>query len=100
VLVRVLNPDRVQLCITTEVSSCPVCIHVLGHTASKSVLVQRARMIGYFNAAALPYWVVVEVDIGAFVEAVVRGSLAGWGDIVVDVCEAARVVRMSTPSLR
>jgi hypothetical protein len=70
-----------------------------GHTASKGVLVRRASMVGYFDAAALPYWVVVEVDIGAFVEAVVRGSLAWWGDVVVDVCEAARVVRMSTPSL-
>jgi hypothetical protein len=30
VLVGVLDPDRVQLCITTEVSSCPVCVDVLG----------------------------------------------------------------------
>jgi hypothetical protein len=57
-------------------------------------------VIGYFDAAALPYRVVVEVDIGAFVEAVVRGPLAWWGDVVVDVGEAARVVRMPTPPVR
>jgi hypothetical protein len=70
------------------------------HTASKGVLVRRARVIGYFDAAALPYRVVVEVDIGAFVEAVVRGPLAWWGDVVVDVGEAARVVRRPTPPMR
>ena len=45
-------------------------------------------MVGYLYAAALPYGIVVQVDIGALVEAVVRGLLGWRGDVVVDVCEA------------
>jgi hypothetical protein len=54
-------------------------------------------MVRYLDATALPYWVVVEVDIGAFVEAVVRGLVSWWGEIVMDVCKAAFV---SISSLR
>jgi hypothetical protein len=102
VLVCVFDPNRVQFYITTEVSSCSIYTrHVLGgRTASKSILVRRASMIGYFDATSLPYWIVVEVDIGAFVEAVVRGLLGWWGNIVVDVCEAFLVVSTSSCSRR
>jgi hypothetical protein len=41
------------------------------------------------NATRLPYRIVVEVDIGAFVKAVVRGLLGRRGNVVVDVCKAA-----------
>jgi hypothetical protein len=58
-------------------------------TARKCVLLWCSRMVGDFNAATLLHRVVVEVDIGAFVEAVVRGFDGGWGEVVVDVCEAA-----------
>jgi hypothetical protein len=51
-------------------------------------------MVCYLYAARLSDGIVVEVDIGAFVEAVVRGSLGWRGNIVVDVCEAVRVVNM------
>jgi hypothetical protein len=58
-------------------------------TASKGILIWCASVVCYLYPAALPYGIVVEVDIGAFVEAVVRGLLVWWGDVVVDVCEAA-----------
>jgi hypothetical protein len=45
-------------------------------------------MVGDFYAATLLHGVVVEIDIGAFVEAVVRGFVRGRGEVVVDVCEA------------
>lgn len=45
-------------------------------------------MVRYFYATALAHRVVVEVDIGAFVEAMVRGGLGRRGDVVVNVCEA------------
>ena len=44
-------------------------------------------MIGYFYAATLAHGVVVEVDIGAFVESVVRGMLRRRGDVVMDICK-------------
>jgi hypothetical protein len=59
-----------------------------GLTARKRILLWCSRMVGDFNAAALLHGVVVEVDIGAFVEAVVRGFDGWWGEVVVDVCEA------------
>lgn len=46
-------------------------------------------MIGYFYAAALAHGVVVEVDIGAFVESVMRGMLRRRGDVVMDICKPA-----------
>jgi len=45
-------------------------------------------MVRDFYAPTLAHRVVVEVDIGALVEAVVRGNLGRRGDVVVDVCEA------------
>jgi hypothetical protein len=65
VLVSVLDPDRVQLCVTSKVSSSSVYMHHLlgGRTASKGILVRRASMICYFYAAGLLYGVVVEIDI-------------------------------------
>jgi hypothetical protein len=45
-------------------------------------------MVRYFYAPALAHRVVVEVDIGAFVEAMMRGVLRRRGDVVVDICEA------------
>ena len=60
-------------------------------TTSKGILIRCASMVRYFNTATLPYGVMVEVDIGAFVEAVVRGFLSRWGEVVVDVSEAVEV---------
>jgi hypothetical protein len=45
-------------------------------------------MVRYFYAPALAHRVVVEVDIGAFVEAMMRGVLRRRGDVVVNICEA------------
>jgi hypothetical protein len=47
-------------------------------------------MVCYLYSAALLYRVVVEVDIGAFVEAMVRGLVGWWGEIVMNVCKAAQ----------
>lgn len=55
--------------------------------ASKCILFWSTRVVCYLNATRAAYGVVVEVDIGAFVEAVVRGLLVGRGDVVVDVGE-------------
>lgn len=55
-------------------------------------------MVCDFYAPALAHRVVVEIDIGAFVEAVVRGDLARWGDVVVYICEAIEKVRKYTVS--
>jgi hypothetical protein len=48
-------------------------------------------MVRYLYSAALLYRVVVEVDVGAFVEAMVRGLVGWWGEIVMNVCKAAQV---------
>jgi hypothetical protein len=49
---------------------------VLGQlTASKGILLWRAGVVGNLYAPALSYGIVVQVDIGALVEAVVRGLL-------------------------
>ena len=47
-------------------------------------------MVRYFHTPILAHGVVVEVHIGALVEAVVWGVVAGWGEVVVHVCEAVR----------
>ena len=57
-------------------------------------------MVCYLYAPALAHRVVVEVDIGAFVEAVVWGCLAGRGDVVMYVCEAVDKVRKDGVFLR
>ena len=54
-------------------------------TARKSILLRCSGMVGDFYAATLLQGVVVEVDIGAFVEAVVRGFVRGRREVVVDV---------------
>lgn len=68
VLVRVVDADRVEL-------------------AGEGILLWRARMVRDLDAARPPYGVVVEVDVGALVEAVVRRLLVGRGDVVVHVGE-------------
>ena len=54
----------------------------------KGILVGCARMVRYFYAPALAHGIVVKVDIGAFVEAMMWGLLGRWGDVVMDVCKA------------
>jgi hypothetical protein len=88
-LVRVLYSDRLKLYTTNNVSSLLQTPWLGKHTASKGILVWCARVVCNFNATRLPYGVMVEVDIGAFVEAVVRGLLGRRGNVVVDVCKAA-----------
>lgn len=76
---------------TAEVSE-GYCAWYLGTlTASKGILLWRAGVVGNLYTPALSYGVVVQVDIGALVEAVVRGLLGWRGDVVVDVCEAVTV---------
>jgi hypothetical protein len=70
-------------------------VFLLKLTASKGILIWRARMVCYLYPAALPYGIVVEVDIGAFVEAMVRRLLGWWGDVIVDVGEAVLVSMFS-----
>lgn len=50
-------------------------------------------MVCYLYASALAHGVVVEIDIRALVEAVVRGDLGWWGDVVVHIGEAIGSVR-------
>lgn len=69
VLVCLLNLDGVQL-------------------TGKGILVGCARMVRYFYAPTLAHGIVVKVDIGAFVEAMMWGLLGRWGDVVMDVCKA------------
>jgi hypothetical protein len=68
-----------------------------GHTTGEGVLVGCASMVRYFYASALAHGVMVEVDIGAFVEAVMRGLLGRWGDVVMNVCEAVQMSASLNP---
>lgn len=53
-------------------------------------------MIRYLYTTTLAHGIMVEVDIRAFVEAMVRGVLGRRGQIVVDVCEAKLLLVMSS----
>lgn len=55
-------------------------------------------MVRNLYPATLLYRIMVEVDIGAFVEAVVRGRVGWWGKIVMDVREAVSGVNMGVLS--
>lgn len=46
-------------------------------------------MICDLYSPALLHGIVIEVDIAAFVEAVVRGPVRWRGEVVVDVCKSA-----------
>lgn len=50
-------------------------------------------MVCYLDAPTLAHGIVVEIDIGALVEAVVRGVLCRRRDVVVHICEAVGNVR-------
>ena len=52
-------------------------------------------MVGDFYAATLLQGVVVEVDIGAFVEAVMRWPVRRRGEVVMHVCESTPNVRVA-----
>lgn len=59
--------------------------------AMEGILVWSACIVGNFELRLALCWAVVEVDIAALVEAVVRGA-RGWViEVVVNVCEAAQV---------
>ena len=45
-------------------------------------------MVCYLDAPTLAHGIVVEIDIGTLVEAVVRGVLCRRRDVVVHICEA------------
>jgi hypothetical protein len=45
-------------------------------------------MIRDFYTPTLVHGIMIEVDIGAFVETVVWGFVRGWGEVVVDVRKA------------
>lgn len=86
-LICVLDADCVQLYTQPRsVNELEMCLRIL--TSSKGILVWCAGVVGYLYATTLPYGIVVQVDIGAFVEAVVWRLLGWWGDVVVDICEA------------
>lgn len=57
-------------------------------TASKGILVGGSSMISNFYPSLLLNRIVVEIDVGAFVEAVVRGFPRGSVKVIVHVCEA------------
>jgi hypothetical protein len=90
VLVRVLDADCVQLWYHWVSSSLPVAGTWL-LTTREGILLRRPGVVRDFDAPALLDGVVVEVDIGALVEAVVRRLVSRRGEIVVDVCKAAWV---------
>jgi hypothetical protein len=71
---------------------CDVRVGAEGHTAGEGILVGCASMVRYLYAPTLAHGIMVEVDIGAFVETVMRGLLGRWGDVVMDVCEAIHSV--------
>ena len=56
-------------------------------------------MVGDFYAATLLYRAMVEVDIGAFVEAVVRGLVGGWGEKIMDIRKAVSCQTRNSSSL-
>jgi hypothetical protein len=60
------------------------CVQLTG----KGILVGCARMVCYFYAPTLAHGVVIEVDIGAFIEAMMRGILGRRGYVVMDIREA------------
>lgn len=59
-------------------------------TAREGILLGCPSMVRYFYAPTLLHWVMVEVDIRALVEAVVRRFVRGRREVVMDVCEAVR----------
>jgi hypothetical protein len=71
-----------------------------GLTTSKGVLLRCASMVRYLYAPGLPDRIVVEVDIGAFVEAVMWGLLGRRGEVVVDVCEAVVALAACSSGVR
>lgn len=61
-------------------------------TASKSILSRRACIVGYLYPSALAHGIVVEIDIRAFVEAMVQRVLSRWADVVMNVCKAVPIL--------
>jgi hypothetical protein len=74
----------------------PVQMGTLGLTASKGILVRRSRMIRNFYPPPLLDRIVIQIDIRALVEAVVRGSTRRRREVVMDVCEATRLYQQNT----
>lgn len=68
-------------------------------TTGKGILGWSSWIVCNLYTSSLTHGVVIEVDIGALVEAVVRGLLGRRGEVVMDVCEAAALsVHDETPS--
>ena len=90
-LVRLLDLDRVQVCVHAHVSSEPtleVYSSKAGRTARKGILLWSSSMIRNLYPALLLQWVVVQVYVGSLVEAVVWRLLRGRADEVMDVGKA------------
>jgi hypothetical protein len=81
--------DSVQFCAAFRSGSARQML-VGGLTTGKSILVRCTGMVRYFHTPALAHGVVVEIHIGALVEAVMWGVVDGWGEVVVHICEAVR----------
>lgn len=93
-LVCLLYLDGVQLCVT-ESAGVDTAVHHWLLTASKSILLWCTGMIRDLYTASLAHGVVVEIDVGALVEAMMWGVLSWRGKVVVDICEA-KVVSVVT----
>lgn len=54
---------------------------------SECILGWGSGIVGNFYASSLAHGVVIKIDIGALVEAVMRGLLRWRGEVVVDICK-------------
>lgn len=89
-LERLLYLDSVQSCSETDVSSSLSFLDrtELRLTAGKCILIRRPGMVRNLYPALLLYWAMVQVYIGAFIKAVMRGPGIRRGEVVMDICEA------------
>lgn len=92
-------------CMSARSSPCPVLedgrgqrVHARrvalwrGLTAGKGILVRCACIVRYLYTPTLAHGIVVKIDIGAFVEAVMRGRVSRRGQVVMHICEAVQVL--------
>lgn len=57
-------------------------------TASECILARCSRVVRDLYASTLAHRVVIKVDVGALIEAVMRGLVGGRREVVVDICKA------------
>jgi len=62
--------------------------------AVEGILIRRARIVGDFYATGVSRGVVVDVEVRRLVEAMQQRPYCRLGEVVVDVCEAVRLLRL------